>query len=226
MRKIAIGDIHGCILTFKALLEQISFSKEDELFLLGDYIDRGPDSRGVIDHIRYLKEEGYRLNCLRGNHEQLLLDAVNRYDAEQLWQSNGGWATLHSFNVTNPLDIPADYLDFFLQLPYYYETDNYLLLHAGPGFHQPDPLEDKNTLIWIRDWYEDIDMEWLGHRIIVHGHTPVPAATIKESLGTLAQQPAINIDAGCVHNRLGLHQLCALDMTNRKLYFQENVENN
>ncbi|MFT5168289.1 MAG: serine/threonine protein phosphatase 1, partial [Saprospiraceae bacterium] len=64
MKQYAISDIHGCAKTFKALLEQISFSKEDVLYLLGDYVDRGPDSKGVIDHIWQLQSEGYTVFCL------------------------------------------------------------------------------------------------------------------------------------------------------------------
>ena len=76
MSKYAISDIHGCIATFKTLLDKIKFSKEDELYLLGDYIDRGPDSKGVIDHIWYLQKSGYQVHCLRGNHENMLLQEV------------------------------------------------------------------------------------------------------------------------------------------------------
>ncbi len=69
MRKLAIGDIHGCNKTFKALLDQINLSKDDELTLLGDYIDRGPDSKGVIDTIINLQSSGYQVRALRGNHD-------------------------------------------------------------------------------------------------------------------------------------------------------------
>ncbi|MEO0876095.1 MAG: metallophosphoesterase, partial [Bacteroidota bacterium] len=66
MRKFAISDIHGCLKTFEALLDQIQFTTQDELYLLGDYIDRGPDSKGVIDLIWKMQADGYQVKCLRG----------------------------------------------------------------------------------------------------------------------------------------------------------------
>jgi len=81
MRQFAIADIHGHLKTFKALLREINFTVFDELFLLGDFIDRGPDSKGVIDYIEELKQTGYTVYCLRGNHEQLCLDAAPGNDA-------------------------------------------------------------------------------------------------------------------------------------------------
>ena len=72
MNKFAISDIHGCAKNFKALLDRISLSLGDELYLLGDYIDRGPDSKGVIDHVWQLQKTGHTVHCLCGNHEQRL----------------------------------------------------------------------------------------------------------------------------------------------------------
>lgn len=106
MRRFAISDIHGCLRSFRALLEEINFSKEDTLYLLGDYIDRGPDSKGVIDHIWKLQKEGYTVHCLRGNHEQMLLNEIsspnNYFDGES--------ETLRSFGVKQNLNIPRQYL--------------------------------------------------------------------------------------------------------------------
>ena len=95
MRRFAISDIHGCIKTFKTLVDRIEFSKEDTLYLLGDYIDRGPDSKGVIDHIWKIQEEGYRVHCLRGNHEQMLLEELKNI---KFWYQ-GEPAMLKSFNA-------------------------------------------------------------------------------------------------------------------------------
>ncbi len=77
-RKIVIGDIHGCNLTFNSLLfEHLNIYPEDEIFLFGDYIDRGPDSKGVINTILSLKENGYQISTLRGNHEQMMMESTN-----------------------------------------------------------------------------------------------------------------------------------------------------
>ena len=100
-RKIAISDIHGCCKTFKALLNKIKFNSNDELYLLGDYIDRGPDSKGVIDYIWQLQKEGYQVNCLRGNHEQMMLRAAFVENKLDHWMRNGGETTLFSFGNTS-----------------------------------------------------------------------------------------------------------------------------
>src|SRR5438876_897645 len=102
-RNFVISDIHGCLKTFRYLLEDIiHYTKSDTLYLLGDYIDRGPDSKGVIDYILSLKERGYRIYPLKGNHEQLLLDAYEEAPfAEKAWLRNGGENTLKSFGVKN-----------------------------------------------------------------------------------------------------------------------------
>ena len=98
--------------TLQALLHQISFSKKDELYLLGDYIDRGPDSKGVIDYIWELQDLGYKIHCLRGNHEQMMLEAL--YDEENLrfWKHHGGKATLKSFNTKDIFNIPKAYFQW------------------------------------------------------------------------------------------------------------------
>lgn len=220
MRRFAISDIHGCAKTFKALLNRISFSKEDVLYLLGDYIDRGPDSRGVIDHIWALQKEGYQVHCLRGNHEQMLLDDL---DKEGVWYK-GNRATLDSFQVKANQEIPKLYIEWMESLAFYFEVEDYILVHAGLNFSSKFPLKDPIEMMWIRHWYEDIDKEWLGNRIIVHGHTPTRQLEIKRSIGELEEIPALDIDAGCVFESFGLGHLCALNLETKALIFQANVE--
>lgn len=225
MRQFAISDIHGCIDTFRALLYKIEFSKEDELYLLGDYIDRGPDSKGVIDHIFKLRKEGYTVHCLLGNHEKMMLDARFGMQHSRLWLRNGGAITLNSFKAIDFHDISDKYWDFLKELPYYIEIEGYILVHAALDFKSDDPFGDKNTLIWGRRWHDDIDKNWLGKRYIVHGHTPTPMEDIKGMFSVLPQFQALNIDAGCfaVH-RSYQGQLCAFDMTNKELIFQKNID--
>ncbi len=226
MRKIAITDIHGCINSFWALLDQLALTTSDELYLLGDYIDRGPNSKGVIDHIWQLQEDGYQIECLRGNHEQLLLESRQRPGQNMLWLANGGWETLASFKIQSTYRVPQEYLKFCQGLPYYLEVDHYILVHAGLSFDNEDPLADREAMLWIREWYDNIDRDWLGDRIIVHGHTPISLAQINLQYKNIKKTPALDIDGGCVHKgkRPGLGYLCALDMTNWKLYFQDNID--
>lgn len=230
MRRLAISDIHGCALTFRALLDQVGLNQEDELFLLGDYIDRGPDSKGVIDLILSLKSQGYRVHCLLGNHESLLLSALGGLaDEHRVWLDNGGEATMHSFGLLptdSPRLIPERYLDFLGQLEWYFETEGYILVHAGLDFRATHPLEAAQAMIWIRSWYQHIDLEWLQGRVVVHGHTPTPRPLIVKQLKKLDAVPALDIDAGCVFKGNYFKYLCAFDLDSRQLYFQQNIETN
>lgn len=222
MRKIAISDIHGCNATFEALLQQINFSKADQLFLLGDYLDRGPSSKQVLDTIFRLKAEGYQLQCLRGNHEEMLLWALSghSYNLESFLR-NGGDMTLASFDVKHPRDIPEQYLDFLENLPLWIEADEFIFVHAGLHFVPgTSPFEHQDKMLWTRNWYNDLDLEWLGQRFIVHGHTPTPYATIRNLFRHFNGLRVINIDAGCVYQRTGYGQLCGVDLSNRILYFE------
>ena len=224
MRRFAISDIHGCLQNFKALLEQIAFSTSDELYILGDYIDRGPDSKGVIDHIWYLQKEGYAVFCLKGNHEDMLLKA--QYSASDLtsWLRNGGKPTLESFGVELVREIPSEYRNWFQDLAYYFEVDHYILVHAGLGFYDKNPLKDKNLMLWIRRWYDDINKKWLGNRIILHGHTPTSALSIRDAVDNLHEVPALDIDNGCVYSRAGLGQLLAFDLGTKELHFHKCID--
>lgn len=220
MPRFAISDIHGCAKSFKALLEKINLTKEDDLFLLGDYIDRGPDSRGVIDHIWELQNEGFKVNCLRGNHEQMLLDEITKVN---VWYK-GEPTTLASFGVDENIDIPSKYVDWMKKLEYYFDLNDYILVHAGLNFSKKNPLADIQEMMWIRSWYDQIDRDWLRKRIIVHGHTPIKKSVVENSLKNLDHLPVINIDAGCHFESEGLGNLCALNLENRKITFQPNLD--
>ena len=227
-RKLAISDIHGCAKTFGALLDNLAFSKADQLFLLGDFIDRGPDSKGVFDRIIQLQNDGYQVRCLRGNHEDMMLDAFSNRKKEAMWKNNGGMDMLESFGVRDQHELPKQYIDLVNSFEYCIETEGFILVHAGLDFLRNDPFHDKYSMMWLRDWYQFIRYDWLGERIIIHGHTPVPKETIEEQLIKLPAQRYLDIDNGCVFAPFaagrGLGKLCCFDMTNQHLYFQQYVE--
>ncbi len=224
MARYFIGDIHGCNRTLQTLLEHLQPSASDLVVFLGDFIDRGPDSKGAVDTARALATTGARVVCLRGNHEQMLLEVFKNPELGALWYRNGGKATLSSFGAASACDIPADYLDFFQSMPLWFETAGYLCVHGGLNFHLPDPLSDATSLMTIRHWYDDINYAWLGNRIVVHGHTPMPLRDIKKQVQYLTQQQCLNLDGGCVyalqHSNTGLGHLVAFEADSRTLYAQ------
>ncbi len=226
MRKIAISDIHACLKTFRYLLEEkVKLQPEDQLYLLGDYIDRGPDSKGVIDYILQLKEEGFQLHCLMGNHEELLLESMHDSGMREIWDRNGGMTTKRSFGVKAAHKIPEKYLDFFRQLKLYQQSDDYLFVHAGLDFTQADPLSDREGMLWSRNWEKDISYDWLGSRKIIYGHTPRAKEKVIEKFEALGTEQFFCIDAGCVFDHLpGYGHLCAFDLTNSELHFAANRE--
>lgn len=219
MNRFAISDIHGCANTFNLLLKEIKLKKEDHLYLLGDYIDRGPDSKGVIDIIWKLEDKGYNIFPLRGNHEQLLLNAIDNSDKLAKWHINGGEATLQSFQANHPNEIPEAYRNWMNDLPYFYTLEDYILVHAGFKFVMPNPLEEKHSMLWARNWYDQINYNWLQDRIIVHGHTPATSEQMNRQLKQLNKQQAISIDNGCVfRGNKGYGTLIAFDLDRKQLH--------
>ena len=220
MPQYAIGDIHGCSKTFNELLNKIDLIEGDELYLLGDYIDRGPDSKGVIDTIFELREKGFNVICLRGNHEFMLLDALKNREGRDNFIRNGGKQTLQSFDTVRPIDLPKEYIIFFESLPFYHEVGDYILVHAGLNFLESDPLTDTEAMMWIRNWYRWIDYNWLENRIILHGHTPISLLEMIDQCENIATNQYVNLDGGCYKNRY----LCAFDMTEKKLIAQKCID--
>lgn len=224
MRQIAISDIHGCAITLQTLVEQqLTLTKRDKLYLLGDYIDRGPNSKNVFDYVFRLQAAGYQVYCLRGNHEQMMLDARDGYVYEvDNWRANGGTTTMESFGSLYDLkSIAPPYWNFCENLPFYFELETHVLVHAGFNFvNQDGPLADEDAMIWIRNWYQDLDREWLGDRIIIHGHTPRNRREIEAWPLTKQEIPILNIDCGCFFTG----EMCAYDMTQDRLYFQKNLD--
>lgn len=196
-RIFVIGDIHGCLDMLKRLMDKIAWQPEkDRLIFLGDYIDRGENSKGVVDYVLALRRCSSQIDCLIGNHEVLFLDYMNGKD-RGLYFRNGGWSTLESYRADRPEGdgslVPPDHMAFYQSLKTYIELEDYYVVHAGfrPGVEiEKQLLED---MTWIREpfIYSDYDF---GKRVIF-GHTPFHEPLVIEN--------KIGLDTGAVYgNRL------------------------
>lgn len=174
MLTYAIGDIHGCRVQFEQMLAKIeehANGREHLIVTLGDYIDRGPDSKGVIDILRSRPD----IIKLVGNHEGMLIDAFDKRSPTDYYnfEMNGGFATLKSFGVKRVDDIPGDYIQFLKSgARYYYEDGLRVYVHAGINPNITDMSQQhEHVLTWIRNEFLDINFKF--HKYVVHGHTPV-----------------------------------------------------
>jgi serine/threonine protein phosphatase 1 len=171
----AIGDIHGCNNLLLALLEGIedhAGGRPYRLVFLGDYIDRGPDSAGVIQTVRQLQQQSPEtVICLRGNHEQLLVEAADDPNSVLPWLSNGGDMTLRSFRAQGMDSPPAEVIEWAEQLPTFYEDERHYYVHAGLDPSRPLNDQTDHDRIWIRSPFVDADHDF--GKYVVHGHTPL-----------------------------------------------------
>lgn len=159
-RTIAIGDIHGCSLALDAILAAIDPRADDTLVTLGDYVDRGLDSRGVLDRLIALKGR-CRLVPLIGNHDKMFLDAIeppgkatlSGFEGRSLWMAVGGVATLQSYDVEDPSAIPRAHIDFLRRCRRSFETGTHIFVHANYDPARPLAEQIDGLLLWesLRD---------------------------------------------------------------------------
>ena len=231
-KRWVIPDIHGCVNTLKQLIETgIQPTTEDSLYFLGDYIDRGPDGKGVIDYIMSLQSSGYDVNYLIGNHEYYCMNAYEK-DKHRLftkssihkeWERYGAKTTLKSFGVKRPRDIDEKYIEWMRKGKFFIELDDFILVHAGMNFNLDDPFEDTQSMLWVRDF--KVNPHKIGGKKIIHGHVPVEYSLIQlfiESKG----YDFIALDNGVYYRdeKVGFGNLMALELNNMELIAQPNVD--
>ena len=177
-RLLAIGDIHGCRGRLIELLAEVNPHSEDQLIFLGDYIDRGPDARGVIDELLDLRQRHPRSIFLKGNHEAMFREYLDGTDPFP-FLLNGGAATLNSYQQGGEVRIPPEHLDFLRELKLFHETDDFIFVHAGlrPGL--PLAQQQEGDLLWIRSEFLDSDYDW--GKTVVFGHTPLASPLLTEN---------------------------------------------
>ncbi len=221
-RRFVIGDIHGCYLTLRTLIEvQLELTKNDQLFLLGDYIDKGPRSKKTVDYIIKLIKKGYKIYPLRGNHEDEKLQ-IARTEPDIL-----PWAFRQAKDMLKDGKIKKKYFEFFTELRHYFELDNYFLVHAGFNFKAENPFDDRESMMWLRRF--ETHPQFIGDKTIIHGHQPRSIKKVIKSVGK--GKKVIGLDCGVnyhkfhkFYNYKKLGKLSALDLDTKQLFVQNNVE--
>jgi serine/threonine protein phosphatase 1 len=193
----AIGDIHGLLQQLRALLslcERHADGRAATFVFLGDYIDRGPDSRGVVEALIDLQaQQRNRVIALKGNHESVAVDIVDGETDPALWLREGGTATLRSYGIDDVRDLPREHLAWLRALPLRHDDGTRLFVHAGVDPDKPLGAQSDHDLIWIRKPFLS-DARDHG-RLIVHGHTP-QSDGMPDFRGN-----RLNLDTGAVFGR-------------------------
>jgi serine/threonine protein phosphatase 1 len=179
-RYYAIGDVHGRFDLLSRALDEIGDLEAQgaTLVTLGDYVDRGPESREVVDALMRRTSDP-RVVCLRGNHEEMMVNGLADPDAEIHWLVNGGAATLASYGG----NVPPEHLAWLSALPVAYETEHQFFVHAGvrPGVSLD--AQKREEMLWIRRRFLDSDEDFGKH--VVHGHTPALEPELKANRSNL-----------------------------------------
>ncbi|MDY6830339.1 MAG: metallophosphoesterase family protein [Thermodesulfobacteriota bacterium] len=201
----AVGDIHGCYKKLRVLMDRIPIDyKEDTLVFLGDYIDRGDESFEVVDYLTGLWKKHPGIVFLKGNHEELFFNYLSGED-EVSFLFNGGEQTLKGYmSPDGNISVPKAHLNFFNALQLYYETDDYIFVHAGLKDGVPLEQQKPEDLLWIRKPF--IESSYDFGKIVIFGHTPYPEVVVKDN--------KIGVDTGAVYG----YKLTCIELPARKFY--------
>ncbi len=221
MRTLVVGDIHGKLGLFNRLLEESEYrAGEDRLILIGDLVDRGEDSCGVVARAIELKREApSKVVVIRGNHEAMMLAALAHPESEQaeLWYYNGGIETLQSYmDSDGTVDVPEKHWDLLASLPTWYEDDHAIYVHAslpvreGRTFLHPSEAPESPELYWSRNRH--FFAEYRG-KTVVFGHT-ITGMIFGEREKVWLRESLICVDTGAYLTGV----LSAIELPSRKVY--------
>ena len=219
---VAIGDIHGCAASFRALMDKLEADNllDDRVIVfVGDYIDRGPSSKEVIVDLLVLREK-HECVFLRGNHEQMMIKAFDR-DAISTWMLNGGEPTMKSYGENLEFsNIPSAHMEFIHRTFMYLDTEDYFFVHAGadPKKTIEENINHPNAdlyFLWRRDHLQVMKTEW--EKKVVFGHTPMENPYQFENM--------IGIDTGCVYKNSDLGKLTAVLLPEETFIQQDCIDN-
>ncbi len=193
-RTIAIGDIHGCLASLDTLLDAIQPTADDTIVTVGDYVDRGPDSKGVIERLIELQQRT-NLVPLLGNHEEMMLAVLDQKMEPYGWLGHGGVQTMDSYGFTGDLAvIPESHRTFLNECRDYFESENHFVVHANYDPSLPFAEQPPDLLRWIKLTELMPPPHISGKRAIV-GHT-------HDRRGEIVQFPhLVCIDTYCYGGR-------------------------
>ncbi len=219
MRNLVIGDIHGCYQTFEKLLKKVELSKSDNLYILGDMINRGKRSKDVLNLIIKKKEKGFNIFPIRGNHEQMVINLNDEspslikkyatyYNSEDLLNSRGYFKN--------------KYIVFLKKLPFYIETDNNIFVHAALDLTCDNIFENKHFMLYSK--HQRGNTKKLKEKRLIHGHIPKKLESIKKHIKE--KTSIIGIDNGCIFGskRKSYGNLICLDANNLDIFTQNNID--
>jgi serine/threonine protein phosphatase 1 len=190
----AIGDVHGSLHKLRTLIARCRRHADGQpmtFVFLGDYIDRGPQSAGVVDYVIELQSQLHeRVIALKGNHEAFVLGIIDGATSAQSWLAQGGLATLGSYGATGVGELPREHVDWLRALRLSYDDGRRFFVHAGIDPQKPLDAQGEDDMLWIREPFLS-DARDYG-RLIVHGHTPV------ESDMPDLRSNRLNLDTGAV----------------------------
>ncbi|WP_419877012.1 metallophosphoesterase family protein [Brevibacillus centrosporus] len=221
-RMLVISDIHGELEKWESLLELVNYDPSvDQLILLGDYVDRGPASKGVLDKVMELHAKGAIV--LMGNHDHMM---IKSFEQDQVfierWFRNGAYKTMESYGhpaaeqengAQQTLELTPEleqHLSFLKGLQCYHETEEYIFVHGGVHPTTPIHETDPYTLMWIR---EEFHKGYKGEKTVVFGHTPTEGLHGKNDV-YFGENNIIGIDGGAVFGG----QLNCLELPSKKVY--------
>jgi serine/threonine protein phosphatase 1 len=209
--RIVIPDIHGCFYTLEALLKDVHPSpQKDQLIFLGDYVNKGPRSKEVLDFLISLKKSQPNTIFIKGNHDEKVENFLKQ-------PSESGALELKELKAEAFFDLsPVEkkkYLDFFQQCVFYLITGNFILVHAGFNFSLANPFLDQESMTNIKGF--SYDAKKAHNKTIVHGHLPTSLMEIEIALED--QERILPLDNGCVYpDRVGMGNLLALNLETRE----------
>jgi len=190
----AIGDVHGSLGKLRSLIarcERYADGRPMTFIFLGDYIDRGPESAGVVDCVLDLQSRmPTRVIALKGNHEAMMLGVIDGDVPDDYWLAQGGAETLRSYGASNTGELPDQHIDWLRSLRLSHDDGRRFFVHAGIDPEKSLDAQQDTDLFWIREPFLS-DRRDHG-RLIVHGHTPL--MTRKPDL----RANRLNVDTGAV----------------------------